>query len=259
MKRPRGSDRYGTLRVERNLRPAGWLSHRPGPDEGFGTVAAVAAPGFPAYARVLHPARLTDDTDDSGDTDDTGDDAEDGPGTTVRWATVAAANGRTVTPLTRWYEVIGASGPFTYENHDGQPGLWDEHPEEGPALTEVALPLAEVLARHTGTPEQCWFGLWEGYGHLEWGPRVPRFHTPGREEILLSGPLSAVTSPAREDEQLRWGLNLPDLWWPQDRAWIVGGDVDLQSTYVGGSAECIAEILAAPGLEAFPAAAGDSL
>ncbi|ALO98190.1 hypothetical protein SHL15_7177 [Streptomyces hygroscopicus subsp. limoneus] len=50
---------------------------------------------------------------------------------------------------------------------------------------------------------------------------------------------------------------LPDLWWPQDRAWIVGGDVDLVSTYVGGSPELVADLLAAADLEAHPVSDGD--
>jgi hypothetical protein len=47
-------------------------------------------------------------------------------------------------------------------------------------------------------------------------------------------------------------MQLPDLWWPEDRAWCVGGDTDLKSTYVGGSEACIASLLAVPGLEVHP-------
>ena len=43
-----------------------------------------------------------------------------------------------------------------------------------------------------------------------------------------------------------------NLWWPDDRAWFVATDVDLMTTYVGGSAACIADLLAADGLEAPP-------
>ncbi|MEV6837823.1 hypothetical protein AB0N17_25495 [Streptomyces sp. NPDC051133] len=52
---------------------------------------------------------------------------------------------------------------------------------------------------------------------------------------------------------------LPDLWWPADRAWCLGGDVDLTSTYVGGSAELIAGLLAAPDLEAHPVGPDDTV
>jgi hypothetical protein len=46
-----------------------------------------------------------------------------------------------------------------------------------------------------------------------------------------------------------------NLWWPADRAWLVCTDIDLVSTYVAGSAACIAELLSHPDLEAAPAEA----
>ena len=49
-----------------------------------------------------------------------------------------------------------------------------------------------------------------------------------------------------------------NLWWPADRAWCVVTDIDLTSTYVGGSAVCIAELRATPGLECVPASPADA-
>ncbi|MFH8611539.1 hypothetical protein ACH4D5_29065 [Streptomyces sp. NPDC018029] len=222
---------YGRLRVERHdLAPARWLERRPLGSSAFGTVAAVCAPGFEAYARILHPARLG--------------------AAPVRWDRVAAAYGATVDAATRWHELIGADDRLLYRNDDtpAVPGVWDEHPHEGPPPADVARALIPVLARHTRTPDRCWYGLWAGYGHVEWGD-VPVFHTPGREEVLLAGPLDDADSPAPGTHE---GVpDLPDLWWPEDRAWCVGGDVGLVSTYVGGSAECVADILATAGLEAY--------
>ncbi|MGW6530913.1 hypothetical protein [Streptomyces venezuelae] len=224
-------DLYGRLRVERHdLSPAHWLAQRPSGADGFGTVAAVCAPGFEAYARILHPARLG--------------------AAPVRWDRAAASYGATVGAATRWHELIGAEDRLLYRNDDtpAVPGVWDEHPHEGPTPGDVARALVPVLARHTGTPDRCWYGLWAGYGHIDWDG-VPVFPTPGREEILLSGPLDDADSPAPGSVD---GVpELPDLWWPEDRAWCVGGDVGLVSTYVGGSARCVAEILATPGLEAY--------
>ncbi|MFJ3583460.1 hypothetical protein ACIPPS_14670 [Streptomyces sp. NPDC090127] len=224
---------YGLLRVERDdLAPARWLTERRPGYGAFGTVSGVAAPGFAAYARVLHPASLDERP--------------------VRWESVAAAHGRRVGALTDWHEVIGADRFYQNAEEYGLPGVWDEHPAEGPTPGDVARVLIPVLARHTGTPERCWFGLWHGYGRREW-PGIPTFPTPERDEILLSGPLADVTSAEREEPF----AELPDLWWPQDRSWCVGGDVDLVSTYVGGSRELIDELLAAPGLEAHRVATGD--
>ncbi|MEN8652036.1 hypothetical protein ABCR94_15825 [Streptomyces sp. 21So2-11] len=96
--------------------------------------------------------------------------------------------------------------------------------------------------------ERCWYGLWDGYGHYDWND-VPVFLTPGRDEILLAGPLDDADSPAQGTREVP--VEIPDLWWPQDRAWCVGGDVDLVSTYVGGSAACVTDLLAHLGLEAY--------
>ncbi|MGW8883820.1 hypothetical protein [Streptomyces sp. NPDC055749] len=228
-------ERYGHLRVQTSgLDPARWLTERAPGQGDFGTVAGVAAPGFEAYARVLHPASLDERP--------------------VRWATVAAAYGREVAPGSRWHEVAGMDQDYYNASEYGLPGVWDEHPEEGPTPPAVAQALIPVLARHTGTAERCWFGLWHGYGRWDFD-HVPTFETPEREEVLLSGTLADAVSPVSLDEF----AELPDLWWPQDRAWCLGGDVDLVSTYIGGSRALIAELLAAPELEAYPVAPGDSV
>ncbi|MYU26980.1 hypothetical protein CFC35_02515 [Streptomyces sp. FBKL.4005] len=219
---------YGRLRARTDdLSPADWLTGQGAGQGAFGTVAGVAAPGFAAYARILHPARLGERP--------------------VRWSTVAAAHGTRVTPVTRWHEVIGADEEYVNRSDLGLPGVWDEHAAEGPTPPDVAQALVPVLARHTGTPEQCWFGLWAGYGRWVWD-RFPTFETPGRDEVLLTGRLADAASPVSLDEF----AELPDLWWPQDRAWCLGGDVDLVSTYVGGSPELIADLLATADLEAHP-------
>ncbi|MGW3561636.1 hypothetical protein ACWDNT_30720 [Streptomyces sp. NPDC000963] len=228
-------ERYGRLRVETaGPGPARWLTERAPGDGGLGTVAGVAAPGFAAYARILHPASLDERP--------------------VRWAAVAAAHGRAMTPATDWHELIGADPSYHNASEYGLPGVWDEHPAEGPTPPDVARALIPVLARHTRTPEQCWFGLWNGYGRWDFD-RFPSFETPGRDEVLLAGTLADAVSPVSLDEF----AELPDLWWPQDRAWCLGGDVDLVSTYIGGSRELVADLLAAPELEARPTAPGEKV
>ncbi|WP_433406081.1 hypothetical protein [Streptomyces sp. CA-146814] len=142
--------------------------------------------------------------------------------------------------------VAGISGPgFAAYARVVHPVTEDGEIAEGPTPPDVAEALIPVLARHTATADTCWFGLWQGYGRWDFD-RFPAFLTPGREEVLLSGPLADVVSPVELDEF----AELPDLWWPEDRAWCVGGDVDLVSTYVGGSPELISALLAAPGIEA---------
>lgn len=228
-------ERYGRLVLQTaDLGPARWLTERAPGHGDFGTVAGIAAPGFAAYARVLHPASLSERP--------------------VPWSVVGAAYGRAVVAGTDWHELIGAGRDRHHADEYGLPGVWDEHPAEGPTPPEVAQALIPVLARHTRTSEHCWYGLWSGYGRWTFDG-VPSFETPGRDEVLFSGTLADAVTPVSLDAF----AELPDLWWPQDRAWCLGGDVDLVSTYVGGSEELIADLLAAPGLEAHRVASGDGV
>ncbi len=45
-----------------------------------------------------------------------------------------------------------------------------------------------------------------------------------------------------------------NLWWPEDRAWIVITEIDGFSTYVGGSRSALQNVLASPDVEAIEAA-----
>ena len=134
--------------------------------------------------------------------------------------------------------------------------------------------LVEVLSGHTNTTDNCWFCLWDGYGGLTPGSaaylgagvaeraareaseserlqaqyaEAPRVKTEGRDYILFSGGLDAADTFIKYPDNQ--SLN---IWWPGDRAWCVATEIDLQSTYVGGSAACIEAVLDHPALEAFP-------
>ena len=75
------------------------------------TVSSLLPNGFPAYARVFHPAYLNDD--------------EEQP---VRWSTVASWTGRTVHPLMQFQRVAGLpEGP--HFNTPDPP--WGSHPTVG--------------------------------------------------------------------------------------------------------------------------------
>ncbi|MGW2419669.1 hypothetical protein ACWC0C_10500 [Streptomyces sp. NPDC001709] len=134
----------------------------------------------------------------------------------MRWSAVAAAHGTRVTPGSRWYEVAGRDSEYVNASAYGLPGVWDEHPGERPTPPGVARDLIPLPARHTTAPERCWFGLWHGYGRRDFG-RWPTFETPGRDEVLLTGAPADAASPVS-----------------------LGGDTDLTSTSVGGSAEPVA-------------------
>jgi hypothetical protein len=72
---------------------------------------------------------------------------------------------------------------------------------------------------------------------------------PNRDYFLYSGSVGAATAtiPLSPWEQS------PNLWWPQDESWCVATELDLQWTYVAGSAGMIAEILTDDRIEALPA------
>lgn len=61
----------------------------------------------------------------------------------------------------------------------------------------------------------------------------------GRDMLLMDGPVAAVAAvglpgPDADGSFQRWA---PQRWWPQDRAWFVGTDIDDAWTYVAGSDE----------------------
>lgn len=135
--------------------------------------------------------------------------------------------------------------------------------------------LTDILERHTSTSDDCFFGLWEGFGDIHGHPAVgflggrhhrldippafppeiltgPRVQIPGRRYFLFRG---------RLDEAGNWGaanmapgrprpINSPNLMWPADRAWFVATEIDLPWTGVAGSTELLSELTADPQLDA---------
>ena len=221
----------GGLPVEPDVSQGVWISSARRRGER-GTVAAHVPAVFEAYARVLHPAVRY-----AGD-----DDVE------IPWAEVGAHNGTAVHPLVRWDALT--RGPV-----DSQPPVWDDGPSEGHLPVALAARLAGVLARHTTTPDSCLFGRWDGFGYDLMTPDVPPrlLLRGGHDVVLVRGTVAdAVRNLAPEP----WEQSA-NLWWPADRAWCVATDIDLRSTYVGGSAACVADLLGTPGIEALPVGPDD--
>jgi hypothetical protein len=228
------------------------------------TVGSIVPPVFEAYARVFHPAwRGADES-----------------AVAVRWAAVAEANGRTMHLAAEWGSITGS---WEYQYRSTQPGLWDQAPSTGELPCEVVQRLALILAEHTDDPGRSFFGVWEGWGVprpafvFRSGPNeveqrarevfdaevvawrallesAASLQVPNRPMHLLQGPLVAV-----EDFYERYGgpsslclRNPPSLWWPADESWCVGTDIDLMTTYVGGSRGAIEALLADGQLEVLP-------
>ncbi|TYP89566.1 hypothetical protein [Blastococcus xanthinilyticus] len=217
----------GGLRVEPDVSVGTWIAEAVARSH-WSTVGSLVPPGYLAYARVLHPAYRYDGDDD----------------VEVPWADVAALNGAAGHPRMQWPAITGG---WEYLSEDSQPPTWDGAPAEGHLPCTVAERMTAVLARHTATPDSCLFGRWAGFAFDTPDVRgAPRLELPrARDVLLVRGQVDhAVRNLAPEPSE-----QSANLWWPADRAWCVATDIDLMSTYVGGTEACIAELLATPGLE----------
>jgi hypothetical protein len=212
--------------------------------DGYG-IGGVLPTIFEDYARVFHPATLCE--------------------ADVRWTDVASGNGRVMHPAAEWGSLTGS-----WQLQE-QPDLWDQEPRTGELPERIATRLAEVLAHYTREARRCLFGVWDGWGVpslmflfnegtseevrqrteknaqealdaevAAWRGLLdlaPTLDIPHRRMHLLEGPLDAVSDFYGSRR------NVPSLWWPADRAWCVGTDIDLMTTYVGGSTEAISALL----------------
>ncbi len=215
----------GGLPVATDVSAGRWI---PDAVRGRTGVAAVVPAVFDAYARVFHPA-----------TRYAGEDDED-----VSWAEVAEVNGTVTHSRMQWPAITGG---WEYLHEDSQPPTWDAAPAEGHLPVVVAVHLVAVLARHTRSPGDCWFGRWDGFGFDAAAlDGVPRLALPGAHDVVLvRGTVAdAVRNLAPEPHE-----QSANVWWPADRAWCVVTDIDLMETYVGGSEAAIEDLLATEGLE----------
>ena len=209
------------LVIEDDLEPAAWIEPLlvPWSSRVYGIVPRL----FEAYARVFFPFPG----------DDIVADGEVIGQERITWTELACRNGRTAHALMEAETIM--AGPDDYEcSSPGLGGLADEQ-------FEALLP---ILARHTSSPAG-WFLLWEGFGDLNeqaFGRNAPRLTHPARNYYLLHGPHQSYASFSHN----------PNYWWPEDQAWCVVTDTDLDWAYVAGTEACIEEILAEPAIEAYP-------
>jgi len=214
-----------SLRPAADTGPAEWIVDGL---RGFAdSVLSLVPAGFPAYVRVFHPASR-------------GRWGETSP---VRWGEIAALSG------TRAHAgmQLGALTGSSETQPAFWPGVFDDRPEVGSLPPELAAVLASALARHTTTPGRCWFAAWEGFGGIRADVQsAPKFDLPHRSYHLLVGPVTA----AAESTLNSVGTQSSSLWWPDDRAWCVATEIDLDTTYIGCDDACCREILALREIEA---------
>lgn len=223
----------GGLDVVDDLGPARWLTESLC---GFTkNVGSLVPATFAAYARVLHPAYN-----------------HDGEPELVSWAEIARANHKIVHPRMQFTRLIGYASRYVVEYHDSQPALFDEAPAVGTLPPDTAASLARTLSRHTTSADHCWFAVWSGFGDLDQAFHDrPTFALPGRDYHLAHGPVAAASQSVGTDIHYS-SHRSANLWWPDDHAWFVATEIDLDSTYLGASQACIEELATNSDLEAMP-------
>jgi hypothetical protein len=139
--------------------------------------------------------------------------------------------------------------------------------------------LVPLLAVATATPNECHYALWQGWGWVHPGsmtvlssgqdPASTRtiertFNEAmapvwsfaaacpvepwwgGRDMILFDGAVDAVSTIGHQDFDGYIQRQCPQWWWPVDRTWFVGTEIDDPWTYVAGNRSLIDEILTSP-------------
>lgn len=141
------------------------------------TMHDVVPRGFPAYARIFHPASRDRPAGESwpglpyaryrNEWDAFHERSPEIVDERVTWAATAAAMGTTMHAGAQWSALV-APGRIV-ENEDGprDPAGWRyTDPEQGGMPADTFAAVAEVLARHTTTPHNGFAALWEGFGGL---------------------------------------------------------------------------------------------
>jgi hypothetical protein len=202
-----------------DVEPAEWIraALRPWTNGQLLRISSLVPAGYPTHGRILHRAWNA-----SRD---------------VRWREIAAANGRQLHAETRYNELVGW---VPDAQHQSPPSPWGQ-PYRGSLRPSECVAVAEVLAGHTTTPDECWFCLWEGYGTPvlnRLAETAPRVMLENRNCLLFRGRVAAASAFRSEP----W-FQSPTLWWPEDRAWCVASEVDIFSTYFAGTPESLRALM----------------
>lgn len=134
-----------------------WLRERlSGNDD---SMHVVVPRGFPAYARILHPAivRSAPSTD-----------AEVVNAEVVHematWTDAAAAFGTTLHPAAQWHRIVRTPAGDDWHTRTAPDGREFSAPVEGDLDPDLLAAVSTHLVDHTRTPEAGFAALWEGWG-----------------------------------------------------------------------------------------------
>lgn len=208
------------------------------------TVRSLVPDGFEAYCRVFHPASTYELDGNRQATNRR----------RVTWAKIAQESGRVMHPEAQFEAITGLDrykGDSAMDH--GQPPLWRGSAGDGSLDLDVIKELVPILGAHTDTPEHCYFAHWGGFGWIEFdltqitGWFGYPWPNAGRDHMLFQGPLTSAVITLNDPP---FHFQSPNVWWPEDHAWLVATDIDMDSTYIGGSSACVDAICSQDGIEA---------
>ncbi len=150
-------------------------------------------------------------------------------------------------------------GPAVFDSYARQRFIPDP---TGPGQTEGDVPVPDdhrpdieqarrtlhTLARFTTTPDDCYFGVWEGWPGLAVPSGAGLFTLPHRRYALFHG---AVADIREWESRLGAGQPIapPDLVWPADRSWFFASDVDPHWAGIGAAQAAIDALVADPAID----------
>jgi hypothetical protein len=213
--------------VEDDLDPAGWFADalKP-PDPGAFRVWSVVPDHYASYARLVHPAYFWNEDVHQP--------------VHVRDIDHPEQQGWEGDPRFTWQTGWSIKQQWTI----GTPSIGTLDPADLRALVEV-------LSAYTETPDDVWALIWPGWGY-DWCNEIhydaEQIRVRGNPFALLHGSLSGLAELRAQAD------HTPSYWWPQDRSWAVGTDLDDFCTYVAGSEACVADLLRDTRLECYRAA-----
>ncbi|MCY4128886.1 MAG: hypothetical protein OXG15_06545 [Gammaproteobacteria bacterium] len=211
------------------LDDAGWAFDQRAPFKAS-NVASLIPQIFESYARIFHPATQVWRADQVHD---------------KTWADIARICGRRAHGLMQWKSIYDPGKLLFTVNQ----------PIEGTIPYQVSQPLRRLLTS-TGD-ERCYLATWVGYGtdYRSYVPPTLRIDTGAQREYdLFVGPVTMLDIPF-----LQYSLQTANVIWAHDRTWWITNDIDLDTTYIGGSKKLVEGLLASDDLEVWPAELEDEI
>jgi len=160
-------------------------------DESYETMHGVVPRGFPAYARILHPAVVRSLRGRAIPTSDEWERVSDEERSAlfdqlvaepVTWAQTAEVFGTVLHPLAQWQRIVRTPEDADWGSRIAPDGREFLAPDDGEVEPELLTTIASHLIAHTETPDAGVAALWEGRGGL-----VGFFgHTPSRGFLTFS-------------------------------------------------------------------------